>query len=456
MKKINVKIAISAIIILGLAILTIVRWNAWFGNPDEPAYSTANKINRLTLTLGNNGEYSRAFSWVYGESQSEGSLDITKVGSTDTSSIPAECNICQSRSGKTAYFRVYVDFLTPGADYKYRVKNGNEVSPWYQFSTLADSAKNNFSFLYFGDIQDSDSCTLTKQFMNEIRERNKEAQFVLLGGDFIERPMDKYYNMAHEGLGSMAHELPILAVPGNHEYLKGVVRKLDNRYPYAFPYFLKSSIKKNHVFSFPYGNARFYFLDSNRDFWNFFEQRSWLKEELNKSDATWNIVVLHHPIYSLKGGLNNWFVKRFFRSVVEKSKVDIVLQAHEHGYGRRTAKDEIGRPCTPLYSVSYFSEKAYLQDFNGDYDRWGTANRYYQKISINGDTLVFRTYTDQHELYDDVRLTKSGDCALASDNALDIPENVIVPEWFRTVKGEKKTQKYEQLIEDWKAKKNKQ
>lgn len=455
MKKINVKIAISAIIILGLAILTIVRWNAWFGNPDEPAYSTANKINRLTLTLGNNGEYSRAFSWVYGESQSEGSLDITKVGSTDTSSIPAECNICQSRSGKTAYFRVYVDFLTPGADYKYRVKNGNEVSPWYQFSTLADSAKNDFSFLYFGDIQDSDSCTLTKQFMNEIRERNKEAQFVLLGGDFIERPMDKYYNMAHEGLGSMAQELPILAVPGNHEYLKGVVRKLDNRYPYAFPYFLKSSIKKNHVFSFPYGNARFYFLDSNRDFWNFFEQRSWLKAELNKSDATWNIVVLHHPIYSLKGGLNNWFVKRFFRSVVEKSKVDIVFQAHEHGYGRRRTTDEVGH-CTPLYSVSYFSEKAYLQDFNGDYERWGTANRYYQKISINGDTLSFRTYTDQHELYDDVCLTKSNGRTIATDNANNIPENVIVPEWFRRVKGEKKTQKYEQLIQDWKEKKSKQ
>ncbi|MCQ2195603.1 MAG: metallophosphoesterase [Paludibacteraceae bacterium] len=455
MKKINVKIAISAIIILGLAILTIVRWNAWFGNPDEPAYSTANKINRLTLTLGNNGEYSRAFSWVYGESQSEGSLDITKVGSTDTSSIPAECNICQSRSGKTAYFRVYVDFLTPGADYKYRVKNGNEVSPWYQFSTLADSAKNNFSFLYFGDIQDSDSSTITRQLMNEIYEKNQESQFVLLGGDFIERPMDLYYNMAHEGLGKMAQELPILAVPGNHEYLKGIVRKIDDRYPYAFPYFLKSNVKKNHVFSFPYGNARFYFLDSNRDFWNFFEQRSWLKEELNKSDATWNIVVLHHPIYSLKGGLNNWFVKRFFRSVVEKSKVDIVLQAHEHGYGRRRTTDEVGN-CTPLYSVSYFSEKAYLQDFNGDYERWGTANRYYQKISINGDTLSFRTYTDQHELYDDVCLTKSNGRTIATDNANNIPENVIVPEWFRRVKGEKKTQKYEQLIQDWKEKKSKQ
>lgn len=455
MKKINVKIAISAIIILGLAILTIVRWNAWFGNPDEPAYSTANKINRLTLTLGNNGEYSRAFSWVYGESQSEGSLDITKVGSTDTSSIPAECNICQSRSGKTAYFRVYVDFLTPGADYKYRVKNGNEVSPWHQFSTLADSAKNNFSFLYFGDIQDSDSSTITRQLMNEIYEKNQESQFVLLGGDFIERPMDLYYNMAHEGLGKMAQELPILAVPGNHEYLKGIVRKIDDRYPYAFPYFLKSNVKKNHVFSFPYGNARFYFLDSNRDFWNFFEQRSWLKNELQKSDAQWNIVVLHHPIYSLKGGLNNWFVKRFFRSVVEKSKVDIVFQAHEHGYGRRRTTDEVGH-CTPLYSVSYFSEKAYLQDFNGDYERWGTANRYYQKISINGDTLSFRTYTDQHELYDDVCLTKSNGRTIATDNANNIPENVIVPEWFRRVKGEKKTQKYEQLIQDWKEKKSKQ
>lgn len=455
MKRINLKIAIPSVIVLGLAILTAVRWNAWFGNPDEPAYRTEQKIARLTLTLGNNGEYSRAFSWVFGEEMGDGALDITKVGTTDTTTIPAECNVCQSRSGKSAYFRAFVDFLTPGAAYRYRVRNGNETSEWHQFATLADSAKSNFSFLYFGDIQDSDSANSTQRFMNEIREKNSEAQFALLGGDFIERPMDKYYTMAHEGLGRMAYEMPILATPGNHEYLKGVVRKLDSRYPYAFPYFLKSKVKENHVFSFPYGNARFYFLDSNRDVWNYFEQRDWLKAELNKSDAKWNIVMLHHPIHSLKGGMNNWFVKHFFRKVVEEAKVDLVLQAHEHGYARRCNKDEIGRPCTPLYSVSYFSEKAYFQDFGGDYDRWGTTNRYYQKISIHDDTLSFQTYTEKHELYDDVRLTKSGEGALATDLSTDIPENVTVPDWFRKVKGEKKTKKYEQAIEDWKARRNK-
>ncbi|MCQ2211771.1 MAG: fibronectin type III domain-containing protein, partial [Paludibacteraceae bacterium] len=139
-KKAKIKIGVAAVLILGLGILTAVRWNAWFGNPDEPTYTSEKKINRLTLTVGNNGEYSRAFSWVFGEEVSEGCLEISQVGTTDTTVIQAESTICQSRSGKSAYFRAFVDFLTPGAAYKYRVRNGNEVSPWYQFSTLADSA----------------------------------------------------------------------------------------------------------------------------------------------------------------------------------------------------------------------------------------------------------------------------------------------------------------------------
>ena len=453
MSKRNIKIAIPLILIIGLGILTFIRWNAWFGNPEEPAYTTGKKINRLTLTLGNNGEYSRAFSWVFGEEVGEGILEITEMGSSDTTSIPATSEVCTSRSGKSAYYRAFVDQLSHGSTYSYRVRNREEASEWHQFSTLADSTKNDFTFLYFGDIQDSDSSELTRKLMNEIYAQNKGTQFVLLGGDFIERPMDQYYNMAYEGLGVMATEVPILAVTGNHEYLKGITRKIDSRYAHAFPYYLQSKVGDNHLFTFTYGNTQFFLLDSNREFWNLSTQRDWLKKKLSESKAKWKIVVLHHPIYSLRGDFNNWFVKHYFRPVIEEAKVDLVLQAHEHGYARKTSFNENGEACTPLYTVSYFSEKAYFQDFCGDYQRWGTANRYYQKISIDNDTLVFRTYTDQHKLYDEVRLQKEGNSTLAFDLATDIPEEVIVPEWFRNVKGEKKTKKYEKSIQEWKERK---
>ncbi|MBP5455790.1 MAG: metallophosphoesterase family protein [Paludibacteraceae bacterium] len=462
MSKRNIKIAIPLILILGLGILTFIRWNAWFGNPEEPAYTTEKKIGRLTLTLGNQGEYSRAFSWVFGEEVSQGTLYLTKVGSQDTTTIPAKCDVCPSRSGKSAYFRAFADQLDHGSTYSYQVRNGDIASEWHQFNTLADSTKESFSFLYFGDIQDSDSSDYTRRVMNEIYDQNKETQFVLLGGDFIERPMDMYYNMAYDGLGRMATEVPILAVTGNHEYLKGIVRKIDSRFAYAFPYYLASKVKENHVFTFTYGNAQFFLLDSNREFWNLSDQREWLEAEMAKSTAKWMIVVLHHPIYSLRGGLNNFFVKQNFQSAVEGGKtlkkIDLVLQAHEHGYARKRTPMTDGKSTTPLYSVSYFSDKAYFQSFDGDYERWGTANRYYQKISINGDSLFFRTYTDQHELYDEVILCYNDSdkrATLAIDKAQEIPEKVIVPDWFRQVKGEKKTKKYEQSIQEWKEKKGK-
>lgn len=452
-KKKKIKYTIFLVIVIILVIWMSSRWSVWFGNPDEPAYEVPNEPTRIVLTMGNSGQYSRSVSWRCGSALANGVVDLLREGTSDTIQVQAIGKLCKSRSGVSAVYDAFMDFLTPGAVYRYRVRNDSLASCWFRFFTHDENRKDEMSFLYFGDVQDGDSNAVTKQLFRDVFAQNGETDFALFGGDFIERPMDKYWEMAFESLDTVASTLPVLAVPGNHEYLKGLVRKLDSRYDYVFPYYLNSKARENHVFTFPFGNVRFYFLDSNRDFWNYYAQRSWLKKELEKSSEKWNVVVLHHPIYSLKGSMNGLLVRWAFKSVIEKGNVDLVLQGHEHGYGRRSTKDGAGKDKTPVYLVSYFSEKAYPLTFAGDYDRWGSYYRYYQKISVHGDSLNLRTYTAEGMLYDDVLLLKNGEETQVIDRAKKIPQKVDISVNYRKQKGDVRADKAQALIDEWKESK---
>lgn len=87
------------------------------------------------------------------------------------------------------------------------------------------------------------------------------------------------------------------------------------------------------------------------------DSEKWLEEQLKKSNARWKIVVLHHPLYSIKGSMNNLFQRTMFNPLVEEYGVDLVLQGHEHAYARMTAHGENGEAQAPVYTVSHCSPK---------------------------------------------------------------------------------------------------
>ena len=69
----------------------------------------------------------------------------------------------------------------------------------------------------------------------------------MLAGDFIERPMNCYWEEAYQSIDSIAPSKPLLVSPGNHEYVKGIVRTLEQRFKYSFSYLLESESKDNNV-----------------------------------------------------------------------------------------------------------------------------------------------------------------------------------------------------------------
>ena len=162
----------------------------------------------------------------------------------------------------------------------------------------------------------------------------------------------------------------------------------------------------NQVYTLSYGPAQLFLLDSNRELPYLLAQRDWLKTQLQQSRARWRIVVLHHPLFSIRSASRNLIQRWVFNSLLEDYGVDLVLQAHDHTYARMTAHKD-GAATTPVYTVSHCSPKNYDLYQNEHYDRFGTESRYYQTIDLSGDTLTMATYEAYHHtLYDSLQVVK--------------------------------------------------
>lgn len=434
------------ILLVAIVILCVNRWNTWFGNPPEPDYDIQHHPDRIMLTVGPD-ENSRYLSWQYDSIAQPGCVDYVESDGTDTLTVMTQGVKFRSRSGVGAYFSALMDSLKMGSSYRYRIRVGVDTSDWFSFR-MSDCSER-FSFLYFGDIQDDMDETGFDSLMPKVMETNPDASFLLFGGDLIERPMDQYWGKVFGSLSPFCQTTPVVAVPGNHEYLKGVVRKLESRFTLFFPYFNVSSPTDNALFSFKRGDARFFLLDSNKDFWKLFSQRSWLKEQLSQCEEKWKIVVLHHPLISVRGATNNLFVRLMFDDLVRDAGVDLVLQGHEHAYARFHVNRSEEDDSEPLRLVSYCSRKDYPLSFHGDVEKWGTDDRYFQRISISQDTLSLEAFGSDVQLYDKVSIVKKNGTRTILDNGATFKERVRVSEWFRKHKSAKKVREYEKSIEEW-------
>lgn len=62
----------------------------------------------------------------------------------------------------------------------------------------------------------------------------------------------------------------------------------------------------------------------------------WLEPLLARNPNRWTVLALHFPLYSLEPQRDNDRVRDALNPLIDKYKVDLVLQGHDHGYGRGT------------------------------------------------------------------------------------------------------------------------
>ena len=448
-KKIKKKLSIGlfVLVLIALVFWAISRWDVWFHNPEELPYSPSDKPYNVLLTFGDSSEWSRNISWQCDSVVRPSHLELALLPDGDTIKVDVKGEVFRSRAGKAAYYVARIRSLKPSAHYAYRVITGNHSSSWFHFTTQSQMHKS-LSFVYVGDVQDT-IAGKANFYLREALKRHPESEFLVCGGDLTERPTTQNWAETFRDVDSIAQNLPLVCVTGNHDYLKGVIVRLEKRFSLVFSYYLDSMIGDNQVFTFNYGPAQFFLLDSNREFPYLLTQRRWLKEKLSASSARWKILVLHHPLFSIRGGRN--LIQRWvFNDLLEEYGVDLVLQGHEHAYARMTNHKDDGTAATPIYIVRHCSPKNYRIDFDDRFDKFGISSRYYQTVSITDDTLAYATYeVYNHTLYDSLQIIKdkSGNASIF-DLGSNIPEYME----FEPQEGNKKDKAFAKRIDEYRRK----
>ena len=402
MKRLKVGIGLVIVIVVGCWVAS--RWHTWFVEEDEDAYVVSSSPVHVLLTFGDAQPLSRNVSWQADSVLRPSWLELVCLADSDTIRVEAQGEVFRSRGGQAAYYVARLRDLQAGTRYAYRAVTGAKASPWYQFR-MQSGSKDKVEFLYVGDVQDSIGGEANR-FLREALSRHPESEFLVCGGDLADGPRQSCWDEAFRDIDSVAQAMPLLVVAGNHDYRKGVIQWLERRFPLTFSYFLDAKIADNQVYTLNYGPVQFFLLDSNRELPYLLTQRDWLKAQLEQSRARWKIVVLHHPLFSIRSRSRNLIQRWVFNDLLEDYGVDLVLQAHEHAYARMTAHED-GKAVTPVYTVSHCSPKNYEIYENDRYDKSITSSRFYQTVHISGDTLTLAAYeVYHHSLCDSLQIIK--------------------------------------------------
>jgi 3',5'-cyclic AMP phosphodiesterase CpdA len=145
------------------------------------------------------------------------------------------------------------------------------------------------------------------------------------------------------------------------------------------------------------------------------EQVPWLERVLENNPNKWTVLTFHHPVYSTAKGRDNPDIRNLWKPLFDKHRVDLVLQGHDHGYGRfgQQLSENVGSGTNArspeggtIYVVSVSGPKMYRVERTPAMRRAAENTQLYQIISIDGDTLRYEARTAAGELYDAFRLEK--------------------------------------------------
>lgn len=320
--------------------------------------------------------------------------------------------------------------LAPGEKYVYRVGDGEQKwSEWFQFEMPSEDEK--LTFLYFGDAQ-NDVKSMWSRVIREAYKTMPEIDFLLHAGDLI-----NHHNRDIEWgewfhAGDFIHAtVPSLMTPGNHEYGKGVELSPQWQPQFNLPANGPAGLEET-CYQINYPNLKIVSLDAEQiDESQAFRdaQVQWLDSILTNDPRQWTAITLHYPFYSTNPRRDNPELRKYFKPIVDKHKVDIVLQGHDHAYGRGRVENvpvgsqAISEASGTMYVVSVSGPKMYDVSDDPWMERRAGNTQLFQLISIEDDELQYEAFTAKGELYDAFTLRKrEGGANLLVDRMPDTPE----------------------------------
>ena len=335
--------------------------------------------------------------------------------------VYAETEALETELGETAYHSVEFFGLGPETLYAYRVGDGEIWSEWFHFRTASRDPKP-FTFVYVGDAQNN----LKSLWSRTVRQAYSQArpQLLIHAGDLVNvANSDSEWGEWFYAAGWINGMIPSIPVPGNHEYSSGLSRNW--RPSFALPKNGPDGLEETTYF-IDYQGVRFVGLNSNEQQE---AQAEWLDRILADNPNTWTVATFHHPIFSAARGRDNQQLRNLWMPILDKYRVDLVLQGHDHTYGRtgnvREGVNVRNDQSGTVYVVSVSGPKMYSSAEHPLMVRVGEDLQLYQVITIDANKLSYESRTATGDLYDAFELHKqeSGSNKLVPTLPADIQEN---------------------------------
>ncbi len=389
---------------------------------EDPVHSVA--VNWRTDTTVTAGTIEVAVS-EGGPSFLENRRVIPAVSQSFSNSYESEPEV------KSHYHHGIIDNLQPGMKYVYRVGIDTVWSEWYQFSTPNPESEP-LTFIYFGDAQ-NEVKSLWSRVIREAYSTLPDIDFMLHAGDLINRSArDLEWGEWFYAGGFIHATVPSIMTPGNHEY-KNVVLSPQWKPQFNLPSNGPTGLEET-CYQVNYPDLKIISLDAEqidesekyRD-----AQAAWLDSILTNDPVKWTMITLHYPFYSTKSNRDNPELREHFKPILDKHRVDIVLQGHDHAYGRGmientgTGVNARAGSSGTMYVVSVSGPKMYDIGDKAWMQRRAYNTQLFQIISLDGDTLEYKAFTASGDLYDAFDLVKSGNGPnQLIDKTPDFPERI--------------------------------
>lgn len=211
------------------------------------------------------------------------------------------------------------------------------------------------TFLAFGDFGfHTPLREQNVQMMHQFKKQNKVDAILSLGDNFYNYGVKSTNDPQWQDFEKTFHPLqcPFYAVLGNHDYLGNIKAQMDyasihknTHWKMPFRYYDKTFIsddgacvnvffldtftlcpQESRLNSIAMGMLDFDQLFRHKDW----EQYKWLERNLEKSTATWKVVVGHYPVFSNgHHGSNNDLITDLL-PIMKRHGVDFYLSGHDH------------------------------------------------------------------------------------------------------------------------------
>lgn len=229
--------------------------------------------------------------------------------------------------------------LEPGATYFFRVGDA-ERDWWSQTGTVttADGGRN-VTFLHLADPQSQNERQYERAWQKVLSAATElyDEDFIISTGDIVDHGDNaKQWSWALDTGSDYLMNTFLMPASGNHE---GMGTNATVNY-FTLPKRPEQDTTKGVYYSFDYNNVHFAVLnteDLDEDEGLTDKQLSWLRADMNSSDAQWKFVMLHKAPYSQGSHYKDddvCEIRNQLKNLMPELGIDMVFQGYDHVYMR--------------------------------------------------------------------------------------------------------------------------